>query len=1020
MDIIKTSLKRPVSVIITAIATFVFGCYSYTQMGMQYRPDIDLPMVTITTTMSGASATVMDNNVTDVLESELTGISGLSTMESSSYQGRAVTTLEFDMEKDVNDAAADVRDKVNIAKMDLPDEADEPIVEKYDTGDSSIMQIAVTGDADYMTKSEYVDKVLKVKLQAVNGVGAIDTAGFREREVRIWLKPEAVNAYGITNEDIAAAINKKHVELPVGSIYLGRNDVDLSFNGEYVSVKEIESLPVYTKDNTVVRLGEIAKVENGFADEENIALLNGERTILVNVKKQSGANEVKICDSVSAYLDELRPNLPEGIGLQVVYTKSDFIFNAIAGVRTDIMLAVLLCSFLMFIFMQTIRTTFVAVITIPVCLVGSFIIMQKLGISINTISMMGISLSVGMVVDAATVVMENIDRHMNNGLKAMEAALVGTQEVAFSVLGGALTTVAVFSPIAFMTGITGRVFYAFGATVILTILLSLVLSMTLTPFLCSRILKKVKPGRFGSYCNRKFTELEEAYRRALTHAVQHRAQTMLVAAGLFVFGLLINTQVGSTFFTTDDQGTFQIECEMPSGTSLEETYRVMNDMGKVVRQHPAVKYTYSEIGNGTGGMKNEGTIYVQMHPSSQRDGLNQVMDELRHQLSGFKDIDMFMTTFAGKDVSMTLVGNDSRQLSEVAEKIIADANATGKLRDLKTDVRFDKPEVDIKLKRGITDLQDVDLRAMSNELYAAFGGKKVGVYKENGYRYDIRLKATDADRMGKEALDNIYIHNGDGSLIQANNVFTAEEVLAPNVVKRYNRQRSVTISGNVTTDYSSGQAMVLFTELAKKHIPQGSEISIVSSGLNKKQVEAFQTLAISLVAAIFLVYVIMAIQFESFVHPFTIMFSLPLLTPGTFGLMYLLNVKLDIMSYMGLILLVGIVVNNGIILVSFINDERQRGLDKVTAVINAGPLRLRAILITALSTLLGSLPAALMLTTGSESRQPMSVAIFGGLLTSTLLTLLVVPVVYLIIDDFTEKYLVKVQNFFGRLMARIE
>lgn len=309
---------------------------------------------------------------------------------------------------------------------------------------------------------------------------------------------------------------------------------------------------------------------------------------------------------------------------------------------------------------------------------------------------------------------------------------------------------------------------------------------------------------------------------------------------------------------------------------------------------------------------------------------------------------------------------------------------------------------------------------MSNELYAVFGGQKVGVYKENGYRYDIRIKADDVSRTGKKALDSLYIRNGDDEIVQASSIFDAEESLAPNVITRYNRQRSISISGNVTTDFSSGEAMTLLQQLVIKHLPAGSDIKLVSSGMNKKQVEAFEQLALSLVAAIFLVYVIMAIQFESFIHPFTIMFSLPLLTPGTFGLMYLLNVKLDMMSYMGLILLVGIVVNNGIILVAFINDERQRGLDKVTAVINAGPLRLRAILITALSTLLGALPAALMLTTGSESRQPMSVAIFGGLFTSTLLTLLVVPVVYLIVDDFKDKYIGRVQNFFGKLMAKIE
>jgi len=1020
MGIIDTSLKRPVAVIICTIATFIFGCYTYTQMGMQNRPDTDLPMVTVTTTMAGASATIMDNNVTDVIEEQLNGISGLNSISSSSYQGQAVTVIEFDMDKDVNDAAADVRDKVSAAQADLPDEADTPVIQKFDVGSSAIMQIAITGNASYKEKAEYVDKVLKVKLQAVNGVGSIDAAGYRDREIRIWLDPSTLNSRGLVTEDIAAAISSKHVELPVGSVILGRKDVDLSINGEYETIDELKSLPITTKNGAVIRLGDIARVEDSFAEKSNIALFNDEETIIVSVKKQSGANEVQLCDGISSYLDELQGNMPDGIATKIIYRQSDYINSSIAGVRTDVMTAVVLCSILMFLFLQTIRATFVAVITIPVCLAGSFIIMEKMGITVNNISMMGISLSVGMVVDATTVVLENVDRHMGRGLDAIKAAEVGTKEIAFSVLGGALTTIAVFSPIAFMGGIIGRIFYAFGATVILTISLSLLLSMTLTPFLCSRLLKKVSLGKFGTWCNELFASLEENYKKALTFAVYHRKITLLAATGLFLAGIFLYTQVGTAFFTNDDQGTFQIECELPSGSSLDESYRVLKDIGEVVRENPAVEYTYSEIGNGTGGMKNEGTVYVQLKPRSERNSLTEVMEEIRLQTSAFKDVDLVLTTFAGKDVDMTLVGTDTKSLADVAQNIIADAEKTGKIKDIKTDVRFDKPEVDITLNRGLTDLMDIDIRNFSNELYAIFGGEKVGVFKENGYRYDIRMMASENQRSDKNALDSVYIRNGNGDIIQANNIFSYHETLGPSVVNRYNRQHSLSITANVTQDYSSGQAMTLLQELSKKHIPADSGITLMASGMSKSQQDDFKRLAMSLLAAIFLVYVIMAVQFESFVHPFTIMFSLPLLTPGTFGLLYLSNCKLDVMSYMGIILLVGIVVNNGIILVSFINQERANGIDKITAVINAGPLRLRAILITALSTLIGAIPAALMLTTGSESRQPMSIAIFGGLFTSTLLTLLVVPVVYLVMDDFTEKYSKTCKQFFARLMSKIE
>jgi len=1020
MGIIDISLKRPVSVIICTIATFVFGCYSYMQMGMQNRPDMDLPRVTVTTTMAGASASILDNNVTDVIEENLSGISGINSINSSSYQGRAVTVIEFDMSKELNAAAAEVRDKVSAAQVDLPDEADTPVVEKFDTGSSAIMQIAVTGTASYKEKAEYVDKVMKVKLQAVNQVGSIDTSGYRAREIRIWLDPATLNARGLVADDIATAINNKHVELPAGSIFLGRNDMDLNINGEYTTADELKNLSVVTKNGATIRLGDISKIEDGFAEKSNIALLNNDDTIIVSVKKQSGANEVQLCDGVSSYLENLQKTMPAGIEAKIIYNQADYIKSSIAGVRSDVMVAVLLCSVLMFLFLQTFRATFVAVITIPVCLVGSFIIMEKMGITINNISMMGISLSVGMVVDATTVVLENVSRHIENGMSPMEAAEIGTKEIAFSVVGGALTTVAVFSPIAFMGGIIGRIFYAFGATVILTISLSLLISMTLAPFLCSRLLKKVALGKFGTYCNEKLAALEEKYRKALTFTVYHRKTTLLVANLLFLLGIFLYTQVGTAFFTNDDQGTFQLECELPSGSSLDESYRIIKDVGEVVRENPAVDYTYSEIGNGTGAMKNEGTVYVQLKPGGERESLTKVMEDVRAKTSVFKDIDIVLTTFAGKDVEMTLVGSDTKKLADVAQKVIGDASKTGKIKDVKTDVRFDKPEMDIVLNRGLTDIMDVNIRTLNNELYAMFGDKKVGVFKENGYRYDIRMMASEEKRSGKNALDAVYIKNGKGDIIQGNNIFSYKETLGPSVIKRYDRQHSLSITANVTKDYSSGQAATLLQELSTKYIDEGSGIVMLASGMSKSQQDDFKRLSLSLLAAVFLVYIIMAVQFESFVHPFTIMFALPLLTPGTFGLLYLSNCKLDVMSYMGIILLVGIVVNNGIILVSFINQEREKGIDKVTAVINAGPLRLRAILITALSTLIGAVPAALMLTTGSESRQPMAIAIFGGLFTSTFLTLLVVPVVYLIMDDLIEKHTTSLKDFFARIMSKID
>ncbi len=1001
MKIIDIALRRPVTVLICTIALVYFGLMSYGNMGMQQRPDVDLPVVMVTTTMTGASAEVMDNDVTDVLEEQLNTISGIESLSSSSYQGTAVTTIEFSLGRDIDAAAADVRDKVNVAQADLPDEADTPIISKFDVGDSAMVIAVLNGAASYKDKVYFADKVAKVKLQSVNGVGTVDLAGLRDREIRLWIDPVRLRSRGLVVEDLSNAIKNKHVELPAGSLNIDRFKMDLRLQGEYVSVDQLKSLPVTNRDGVVIRLGDVADVEDGFEEEENQAYFNGSETIMISVKKQRGYNEVKLCSDVTERFGEISKLLPGDMSLQVIYDKSQFVKRSMSGVSSDVINAVALCSVLMLFFLQTFRATFVTVVTMPVCLIGSFILMKALGVTINTMSMMGISLAVGMVVDATTVVLENIHRHMTAGETPLQAASEGAKEVSFSVIGGALTTMAVFSPVTFMGGIIGKFMFDFGVTIVLTIGLSLVLSLTLTPYLCSRLLKITEPGRAARVCDGILTSLEGAYRRVLTAAVRRRAVTMAVAVGLFAGGAVLVSMVGTSFMANDDQGSFKISCELQSGTEVQETGRVLQNMTEIIRRHPAVDYTYVNVGSGSGDEPNKGTVYVTLFPQSDRAPLDSVMDDVRTQLSGFRDVTMNFSSFGSKDLQMVLSGGTTEQLLEISGKILADLKATGKVTDVETDVRLDKPQINVELDRGMTDEMDVDIRSLTTEIQAYFGGVKAGVFKEGGYRYDIRLMSRADQRSSVEDLHLVSVKNGAGDIVQVPGLLKVKQVLSPSVVKRYGRQTSLSIEANVTKDFSTGEAVALIQQIGAKYIPEG--ISLQPSGQTKTVQEDMGRLLTALIVAVSLVYMIMAIQFESFLHPFTVMFTLPLLTPGAFGLLYLTGCKLDMMSYMGLILLVGIVVNNGIILVDFINQNRERGMDKVEAVISAGPARLRAILITALSTLIGAIPAALKLSEGSESRQPMSVAIFGGLFTSTLLTLLVIPVVYLILDDLKDR-----------------
>lgn len=1010
MKLTDTALKRPVTVLIAMAAVLIFGYKAYNSMPMERIPDVDAPIVTVTTILAGSDPEVVDNDVTDVLEEEINTISGIENLTSISYEGRSLIVVEFDLDRDIDDAAADVRDKVNMAVQDLPDEAETPTVAKFTIGDEAIVSIAITGDAPYSEKSNYADKIAKVRLQTINGVGNVDTVGLQEREIRVWLDPSKLEARGLTVSDVKNAITNKHVELPAGRLESERKEYSIKLQGEYESVEELASLPVLSTGGAVVRLADIARIEDAFEDERTYASINDEPVILLQVRKQRGANEVQIGKDTMEVLEEMKRSLPPGIQMEVVSDTFTFVQDSMSGVVKDVFLGVALCALIMLLFLRTMRATFVAMISIPLSLVGSLLIVRFFGITINNMTMLGISLSVGMVVDSTTVVLENVHRHQELGEKPFHAASIGTSEVAFAVLAGAATTVAVFGPVATMDGMIGRFFYAFGITVVTTIILSLAVSLTVTPFLTSRILKRDNPGPISRFVEKGFQKVEQGYTKLLNVAVRHRFSILALAVAVFALGIFLAGNLGKGFFPTEDRGDFTVEFELPNDVSMAQSKYLASELVEEIRKDPAVDYTISTIGSGMGQEIYKGSINVYLLSKKERGHIEDIKERLRSTLSVFKDINITLTDFGGADVELTLVGTDTRQIAAVAEKVVEDLKADGRLRDIDTDVRLNKPRLNVGINRGLADDMDINIRDLSNEIYAYFGGVDAGVYKEGGYRYDINLRAESALRSTRSDLDKIPIRNGSGEIVRVPGIITTEMGLAANQIARYNRQRSVTIQANTSEEIPQGDAIQLIMERFRDHAPADGSVRISMSGRTKNMQESFGYLINAIITAIVLVYMVMAVQFESFIHPFTVMFSLPLMSAGAFGMLTLAGLDLDVMGLLGVILLVGIVVNNAILLVDFINQQREQGVDKVTAVLRAGPLRLKAILMTALSTAIGALPVALGLSEGSEFRQPMSVALIGGLLTSTLLTLIVIPVVYLIVDDVAEK----VSSFFHK------
>lgn len=974
-------------------------------MGVERMPNVEFPIVVVRTTMEGASPAIIDNDVTDVLEARINTIEGIKNISSSSYEGRSVIVIEFELDRNVDFAAADVRGKVSMATGLLPDECDDPQVDKYDPANWPIMNIAVENDGrtDMKTIVRYVDKIVTERLQTVKGVGGVQLAGFRDREIRIWVNTDSLEAYGLTAKDIKNAVYNKHVELPAGRIETGTREYGIRLEGEYASVAELSYVPVAYRNGTVIRLRDVARIEDGFEDRRSESLHKGKPTILVQVRKQKGANEVALSRGVTQRLEELNRTAPPGTSLVVVQDNAKFILASMNGVFWDIVLSVCLTSVIMFVFLRTIRATFVAVVTIPVCLLGSLSVLYGMGITINNMSMMGISLAVGMVVDATSVIMENIARHGEMGKTAFRAAQDGTSEVGFAVIAGAATTLAVFIPVAFMGGMMGRFFSSFGVTVSTTIAISLLLSVTLTPFLCSRILGRQKTGRLEQQLERPFLWLERKYRGALEAAVRHRISVVVVALALFAGGMWLSTRLGSEFFPSEDQGRLRVQMELAADSSLEVTERVMGEMIALIQQDPRVAHTYGVAGSGAGEEVYKGNINIELIDRSKRERAGVIMRQLREKLSAFRDVDIKMGTWGGSDITLVIQDPTSESLADIGDLIKKDLaeNARG-LVDITTDLQMNKPRINLALNRALADDLNVNIRDLSDKLMAWFGGTNSGTFNEGGYRYDIRIRADQSGRDDPKKVFNTLVRTDSGQVIRVDGLVTSSIGMAPNVIKRYNRQRSLQIGANVE-GISPGEGIEIMEEVFRKYAPQDGTYSMVPTGDSENMKDSFRYMMIALVFAIILVYMVMAIQFESFLHPFTVMFSLPLMTAGSFGLLALMGLRISVMSFMGIILLVGVVVNNAILLVDFINQLRAEGMKKVDAVIAAGPLRLRAILMTTVSTMIGNLPVALALSEGGEVRQPMSVAVIGGLFTSTLLTLLVIPVLYLIFDDIADK-----------------
>jgi len=1025
MLISDISIRRPVTTLTIMAAVIIFGWIAYTSMGIDLFPEIDFPVVTVKTILKGASPEVIDADVTDVLEEQIKTIGGIKNLTSQSFEGLSLVTIEFELQKDVDVAAQEVRAKVNLAEKDLPDDVEKPIVDKIDLAANAIMWIAVSGTVDYGKLSYYADKVLKEQLQSINGVGNIQTGGLREREIRVWLDPEKLESRSLTAQDVVRAIKLKHVELPGGRIEAGKTEYSVKVKGEYTSVEGMNDLVVAERQGSAITLKDVGIVTDGFEDLRSIIRFNGKPSVGLGVKKQSGTNTTAVADKVKQRLAEIQKNVPAGIEVAIAYDSSDFIKESMGGVQFDIIFGVILTALIMYFFLRNVRITFISVTAIPVSLIGGFVLMNALGFTVNNMTMLAMSLAVGMVIDDAIVVLENIFRHVENGEDRMVAAQRGTDEVGLAVLAATSSVAAVFIPVAFMKGMIGRFFYQFGLTVALTIIISVFVSFTLTPLLCSRMLRhQVSHSRVYMMFENFFNAVETAYRTLLRWAVRHRITIVGIAILTFVLSFLLVPHIGTEFVTNADEGVFKVSFELPTGTSLAETNKRLHELEKLVFSQSEIDHSFTAVGVGGGQEVNKGLMIINLIAKDDREASQQeIMQRLRVQLKEYDNMKSsveYLSAVGGggkrnADIKIALKGPGIDDLARVSSEIVKNINMEGVFVDVDTDLRITKPDVKVHINRGLANDLGVDVRSISNEIYTLFGGTDAAKFKDGGYRYNIRVRALPEYRMTPENLDMISARGQTGQLIKASNLLTYEVGRGPNVINRYDRMRSVTLYADVE-GINAGEGLKKIENIIEETLPKNGNWGMALVGKSQVFRESFQYLLQALFIAVLVIYMILCVQFESFVHPFTMMISLPLCMIGVFGALLLTGKTLNIFSFIGIIMLMGIVTKNGILLVDFANQERRRGMNKVEAMLTAGPIRLRPILMTASAVVIGVVPVALAMSEGGETRAPMAVAVIGGMISSTLLTLLVVPVVYLILDDATEWIVKKIKAVRARFV----
>jgi HAE1 family hydrophobic/amphiphilic exporter-1 len=1017
MKIYETAVRKPVSTILIFIGAIVLGLFSLNRLSIDLYPEIEVPMLTVVTTYPGTSAADIEQNITRLLEDNLNTVSDLKKITSQSQENYSIVVLEFEWGTNLDEAANDVRDALGRVETYLPDDAEKPFIVKFSTSMMPIMFLSATANESYEGLYKLLDEKLANPLNRINGVGAVNISGAPTREVQVNVDPKKIEAYHLSIEQIGQIIAAENANIPAGAIDIGSERFSLRIEGEFAESALLKEVVVANTDGREIRIKDIATVKDTIKKMTVEETINGRKGVNVMIQKQSGANSVEIAEAVRAALPQLAEDLPSDVKIEIFFDSSEYITNSINSLTETVMYAFIFVVLVVLFFLGRWRATIIIALTIPVSLIASFIYLMFSGGTINVISLSSLSIAIGMVVDDAIVVLENIVKHLERKARPHDAAIYGTNEVWLAVLATTLTVVAVFLPLTMTGGLAGIMFKQLGFIVSIVIVVSTVAAITLTPMLSSKMLMFRAAHTYKGLgvifkpIDNILDKLDRGYSRLLRWVVHHRTFTLLGAFAVFAVSLLLLTQVPTDFMPEQDNGRIEATVELPVNANLEQTTELAHRIEQsLLARCPEIRLISVSSGSddqggfaalfGNSGVNiiSYGVILVKKQERQRTQ--SEISDVLREEIAKYPEVVKYTVGSGGgammgggNTVDVKVFGYDFNETTAVAEELAERMRGIEGARDVKISREAMKVELQVDFDREKLAKFGVNTVTAANYVRNRINGLTASLYREDGEEYDIIVRYDEPFRAAVADIENILLYNNTGGSIRLSEVATVVERFTPPIIEREDRQRVVTVSAALGAGAALGEvAAATKAEIAQIETP--GSVSIAIAGSVEDQEEMIMDMMTLLALIIILVYIVMATQFESFSMPFIIMLSIPFAFTGVFLALWLTGTSLGMVALIGAIMLVGIVVKNGIVIVDFTNLQRERGLSLNDAVITAGQSRLRPVLMTTLTTILGMIPLAIGSGEGSEIWKPMGIAVVGGLTFSTILTLLVIPAIY--------------------------